>query len=197
MIGPFCQTEEASMAWIRVIGEDEADDELRAAFERVKGKRGKLSNIMAVHSLRPEAMTAHMDLYLATMFSRSDLSREEREMIAVVVSTSNRCPYCIRHHAEALGHYWRDPERLARFVEDREAVDVGPKMTVALEYAQKLTETPENVIEEDIESLRTAGFSDEDILSIALIVAYFNFVNRIVLGLGVEATEDEISGYQV
>ncbi len=185
------------MAWIRVVSEDEAGPELRRAHEKVVGRRGKLSNIMAVHSLRPEAMSAHMDLYMATMFARFGLSREEREMIAVVVSAVNRCPYCIRHHAEALGHYWRDPERLDRFVEDARAADVGPRMAAALTYARRLTESPNDVSEEDIASLRAEGFTDEDILSIALIVAYFNFVNRIALGLGVDVSSDEVSGYEV
>jgi len=184
------------MAWIRVVGEEEAGEELRTALEAVRGKRGKLSNIMAVHSLRPDAMTAHVDLYMATMFGASGLTREERETIALVVSGANHCPYCIQHHAEALKHYWRDEERIARLIDDHRSADVSPKMLAILDYAVELTERPYAVEEADVERLRREGLSDEEILSVNLIVSYFNFVNRIVLGLGIAASEEEISGYK-
>ncbi|MDQ3522084.1 MAG: carboxymuconolactone decarboxylase family protein, partial [Gemmatimonadota bacterium] len=63
-------------------------------------------------SLHPAAMQAHMDLYMAVMFQRSGISREERELIAVVVSAANRCAYCVSHHAAALNAYWKDQERV-------------------------------------------------------------------------------------
>jgi len=184
------------MAWIRVIGEDEADGELRAALDAVVGSRGKLSNILAVHSLHPKAMTAHMDLYTAIMFGPSGLSREEREMIAVVVSGIDRCPYCVRHHAAALNQYWKDEERIAQFVHDHRAVDLTPKMRAILDYTVCLTERPYAIEEADIARLREVGMSDEEILSVNLIVGYFSFVNRIALGLGVEFTEEEVNGYK-
>ena len=89
------------MAWIRVVDEGEADDELQTIYQQVKGSRGRISNILSAHSLNPPALQAHMDLYMAIMFGPSGLSREEREMIAVVVSSANQCPYCIEHHAAA------------------------------------------------------------------------------------------------
>ncbi len=184
------------MAWIRVVGEDEAGDELRAALDAVVGSRGKLSNILAVHSLHPKAMTAHMDLYMAIMFGPSGLTREEREMVAVVVSAADQCPYCILHHGTALNHYWKDEERVARFIDDPRSVDVSPKMRVILDYAVQLTERPSGIEEAEIVRLRDEGLTDEEILSLNLIVSYFNFVNRIALGLGVEFSEDEVGGYK-
>jgi len=184
------------MAWIRMINEQEADTELAAVYDQVKGSRGKLSNIMAVHSLLPQTMQAHMDLYLTVMFDASGLSREEREMIAVVVSTANRCPYCINHHAQALRHYWNDEERLIAFVADYASADVSPRMQAVLDYAYRLTKAPNEVLETHVERLREHGLGDPDILSVNLIISYFNFVNRIALGLGVEFSADEIRGYQ-
>jgi len=66
-----------------------------------------------------------------------------------------------------------------------------------LEYAVKLTKTPERINQKDVDVLRKLSFSDEDILNINLIVGYFNFVNRIALGLGVESTPEEARGYKV
>ena len=127
------------MSWIRSIEETEAEEELAGVYERIRRERGKLSNIMRVQSLHPSAMEAHMDLYMAIMFGRSGLSREEREMIAVVVSAANGCEHCIRHHVAALDAYWRDDSRVNRFAADFRTSDLPERMRAVLEYADLLT----------------------------------------------------------
>ena len=184
------------MSWVSVIDENEATDGLKEIYEEIRKKRGKISNIMKVHSLNPDAMKKHMDLYLTLMFGRSGLSREEREMIAVVVSKTNYCDYCINHHAEALGFYWKDDKKLQRFLDDFRSVELNNRQRSMLEYVFKLTKTPNELNKTDVDILRDSGFSDEDILNINLICSYFNFVKRIVLGLGVEFSEKEITGYK-
>jgi uncharacterized peroxidase-related enzyme len=185
-----------AMSWIRTIEEAEAGEELAGVYERIRKERGKLSNIMRVQSLHPRAMAAHMDLYMAIMFGRSGLSREEREMIAVVVSAANQCEYCIRHHAAALNAYWRDEARLERFAADFRSEDLSLRMRAVLEYADLLTRSPSAVAEEHIQAMREQGMEDEEVLAANLIVAYFNFVNRIAEGLGVEVTPEEVGGYK-
>lgn len=81
------------MSWIKTVGEEEADDALRRAYEEVGAARGPVANVLKVHSLRPRVMTAHLALYRELMFGRSELTRAEREMIAVAVSAANRCHY--------------------------------------------------------------------------------------------------------
>ncbi len=81
------------MSWIRVIEEVEADEALRRAYEEVGAARGEVANILKVHSLRPQVMMAHLALYRELMFGRSELTRAEREMIAVSVSVVNHCHY--------------------------------------------------------------------------------------------------------
>jgi uncharacterized peroxidase-related enzyme len=81
------------MAWIKIIDQAEADGSLRASYDEVGASRGRVSNILKIHSLHPEAMTAHLRLYGELMFGRSDLSRTEREIIAVAVSAANNCRY--------------------------------------------------------------------------------------------------------
>lgn len=183
------------MAWIRVVDENEAGDALRNVYARVKGSRGKVANILAVHSLHPPALQAHMDLYMAIMFGSSGLTREEREMIAVVVSSADQCPYCIQHHATALRHYWKDDAKLAALIDDYRLVELSPKMRAILDYAEKLTTSPHAMTEADVAGLRDVELEDEEILTINLIASYFNFVNRIALGLGVAFTMDELEGY--
>lgn len=81
------------MAWIKVVDESEADGALRESYEKVGAARGRLANILKVHSVHPEAMTAHLNLYRELMFGHSELTRKEREMIAVAVSVVNHCHY--------------------------------------------------------------------------------------------------------
>lgn len=184
------------MAWIRSIEEEEATGRVRELYRKIVLQRGKLSNIMKVHSLHPEAMDAHLNLYRAIVLSSGSLTREEREAIAVVVSGANGCPYCLRHHGEALLHYWKDEEKVRQLAEDRSSLDLPFRLQAILDYAEKVTARPQEMQEEDVERLRSAGLEDGDILTVNLVASYFNFVNRIALGLGVEWTEEEVSGYR-
>ncbi len=184
------------MSWIEVIDEEKSIGELEKIYSRIKEKRGKISNIMRIHSLHPEAMEKHLELYETLMFGRSNLLREEREFIGVIVSTLNKCEYCINHHVEALNHYWRDIDKINRFIEAFESIGLSRRYMGILDYVSKLTINPKSIEKEDIDKLREIGFSDREILDINLIASYFNFVNRITLGLGVSFSEDEIKGYK-
>ena len=95
-----------------------------------------------------------------------------------------------------MNHSWKDEEKLTRFTEDYQSIDLPPKMEAALDYASKLTTTPYAMTETDVERLRKNNLADEDILTVNLIASYFNFVNRIALGLGVAFTPDEVEGYE-
>lgn len=81
------------MAWIKVIDEEQAEGPLREAYDGVSNARGGVANILKIHSLHPKVMTAHLALYRELMFGRSELTRAEREMIAVSVSVANHCHY--------------------------------------------------------------------------------------------------------
>ena len=184
------------MPWIKEIDVNDAEGKLKEYYEELVKNRGKVSNILKIQSLNPDSMKEHLDLYMSIMFSKSGLKRDEREMIAVVVSSLNVCEYCINHHAEALNHYWKDDEKIQKLIKDFRHLDLSGKQKTMLEYSEKLTLTPSEVNEEDISNLREVGFTDENILNINLIVSYFNFVNRIALGLGVEFNEEEMKGYK-
>jgi uncharacterized peroxidase-related enzyme len=184
------------MSWIQTIGESDAREPLKQAYGAIKGTRGKVANIMKIQSLNPHSMKNHMDLYLTLMFGPSGLKRDERELIAVVVSASNDCHYCVNHHAEALNHYWKNMEKIKNVIQDFRSIHLPERVLKMLEYVVKLTKTPNAMEQSDIATLRTSGFSDEDILNINLIASYFNFVNRTALGLGVEFNAHEMRGYK-
>ncbi len=184
------------MPYIRVISEEKAEGELKTIYNEIIKGRGKLSNIMKIHSLYPDSMVKHMDLYKTLMFAKSGLSRELKETIAVVVSRANDCEYCINHHAEALLFYWKDPGKIKLIKEDFRKIEFEEKSLSVLRYADKLTREPHKISATDVDNLKDHGWTDDEILLINMIVSYFNFVNRIALGLGVEFSEEEMTGYK-
>jgi uncharacterized peroxidase-related enzyme len=184
------------MSWIEEVEVSEAEGKLAASYAALITQRGKVSNILKVHSLNPDAMGNHLDLYMTIMFGKSGLSRAEREAIAVVVSASNDCEYCVNHHAEALRRYIKDEEVVSLLMSADGLETLQPRLSNIVRHAEKLTNAPGAMTEIDLGELRAEGLSDGDILDMTLIVAYFNFVNRIALGLGVAFSDDEMSGYR-
>jgi len=184
------------MSWIDEVDVEDADGTLEAIYAELIEKRGKVSNILKVHSLNPEAMESHLDLYMTVMFGKSGLSRAEREAIAVVVSATNDCAYCVNHHTEALRRYIKDDETLDMLMTADGLETLQPRLSNIVRHAEKLTSAPSAMTEIDLGELRAVGLSDRDILDLSLIVAYFNFVNRIALGLGVAYSAEEMSGYK-
>jgi uncharacterized peroxidase-related enzyme len=183
------------MSWIEEIEVDDADGELAEMYAELVKERGKISNILKVHSLNHKAMANHLDLYMTLMFGRSGLDRMEREAIGVVVSAANDCEYCVNHHAESLKHYLDDEETLELLSSADGLETLEPRLSNIVRYAEKLTSAPGAMTESDLGELRAVGLSDRDILDLTLITGYFNFVNRIALGLGVDFSAEEMSGY--
>jgi len=185
------------MARIKVIKYEEASGRLKEIYDDLIDKRGDLAEVHKIQSLRPESIVKHIDLYLEIMFSKSELSRAEREMIAVIVSVCNNCEYCQIHHAEALNHYWKDEQKVALLRTDYRQVELAEKMLRLCEFAESLTLNLSLSKEIDpTEQLRKAGHSDNAILDATLVVSYFNFVNRIVLCLDVDLEQDSGTGYK-
>jgi alkylhydroperoxidase family enzyme len=81
------------MSWIRIVAPEGSTGALREAYDKVGSARGTVANILGIHSVAPAVMTGHLDLYREIMFSRSELSRAERELVATAVSSANACHY--------------------------------------------------------------------------------------------------------
>ena len=184
------------MSWIEEIEITEADGRLAEIYAQLIEKRGKVANILKVQSLNADAMANHLDLYMTIMFGKSGLSRAEREAVAVVVSATNECPYCVNHHAEALRRYIKDDEIITMLMEADGLETLEPRLSNIVRHAEKLTSAPGAMTEIDLGELRAVDLSEKDILDLTQVVAYFNFVNRMALGLGVEFNAEELSGYK-
>ena len=184
------------MSWIKVISFEEATGKLKRLYSKVTGPNNNVDNIMMVHGLRPHTMTGHMALYKNVLHnSNNTLPKWFLETIGVYVSLLNDCDYCINHHFEGLKRLIDDDEKSNQIKSDLEngnAPFIEEKYNVALQYSKKLTLTASVVIEEDIFALRKNGLTDGEVLEINQVVAYFNYANRTVLGLGVSTKGDII-----
>ena len=177
------------MAWIRVINEDEAQGELKTLYDVYKAPWGGVDNILKIHSLHPKSMKAHMDLYRLLMYGSSPLIRTQREMIASAVSVANDCRYCVNHHGDALYRLTKNKQFVQKVRREFKHAGLSEPEKVMLDFAVELTLEPQTDYEKKIHGLREKGFTDEAILHIVLITAYFNFVNRIAQALGVDIEE--------
>ena len=186
------------MSHIRTIPYADSTGKLRRLYDRVKGPGDNVDNIMLAHSLRPHSMEGHMVLYKNVLHhSANTTPKWFLETLGVWVSALNGCDYCVDHHFAGLRRLLGDDEK-ARAI--RAAIDAGdvpaaplePKHKTAMFYAQVLTEDPSDIDEPMIAGLRAASFDDGEILEINQVVAYFNYANRTVLGLGCTTEGDDI-----
>lgn len=184
------------MSRIKVIQPEEAEGRLQEIYGEIAQKRGQLAEVHKIQSLRPESIVKHMDLYMEIMFSKSELSRAEREMMAVVTSISNQCFYCQIHHAQALNNYWKDEVKIKKFRQNYFQAELNAKEILLCQFAENLTLKPDDFKKSEMmDKLKVAGLSDAAILDATLVVSYFNFVNRIVLALDVSLENNEGMGY--
>lgn len=184
------------MPYIKVIEHEESTGELKGIYDYLIGTRGKLADVHKIQSLNPPTVLSHMNLYKDIMFGQSPLKRYQREMIGVVVSSFNQCEYCIRHHREALNHYWKDPKRIDLLTKKIDDSLLSAPDKALCDFARETTLNPQKSTQAHINILRHVGFDDRAILDATLVTSYFNFVNRIVLTLGLEINESEITGYR-
>ena len=183
------------MAKIEVVQPHEAEGQLKEIYDNIISSRGKIAEVHKIQRLNPHSIINHMELYQTIMFGQSPLKRVQREMLGVVVSKANNCEYCQIHHAEAVNHYWKDEERTNSLRANFKDAQLSGVDELMCSYAEELTKTPGTDTEQKyFEPLRNMGVSDREILDATLVISYFNFVNRIVLSLGVDV-EENAGGY--
>lgn len=154
------------------------DDDLKVIWAKCVEKLGFVPNVFNTYSLRPQRLRNFMAMYNEIMLSKSSLSRLEREMVAVVVSSANRCYYCLVAHGAAVRALSGDPELGEMMALNYRVAKLDARQRAMLDFAWKLTTTPHLVDDADRDGLRVAGFGNEDIFDLAETVAFFNLSNR-------------------
>jgi len=161
------------------------DEDLRELFALCREKLGIVPNVLRAYSLRPQKLRNFVAMYNELMQAPSGLSKLEREMVAVVVSSANRCYYCLVAHGQAVRRLSGDPELGEMLVMNYRIAPLDPRQRTMLDFAWKLTTSPATIGEPERAGLRQAGFADEEIFDLAETVAFFNMSNRMASGLDI------------
>ena len=182
-----------------MIKDSDSGPELKNLLDEARTPHGTVDNVMRVHSLRPNTMKGHMVLYRSCLHdSANTIPQWFQETISSYVSILNNCQYSLANHWANAKHLINDKDKSAKIIEvlkerKPESYFDGQELAL-LNYAEKLTLSPSDMIEADVINLKKLGIDDGQILEANQIICYFNYVNRSINGLGV-TTEGDTVGY--
>ena len=148
-------------------------------FDICQEKLGMIPNVLQAYAFDIDKLNAFTAMYNDLMLADSGLSKLEREMIAVVVSSINKCFYCLTAHGAAVRDLSGDPKLGEMLVMNWRVADLEHRHRAMLAFAEKMTKSSAEIAEYDREALRDAGFSDRDIWDIANVTGFFNMTNRV------------------
>jgi uncharacterized peroxidase-related enzyme len=152
---------------------------LQAYFDKCLDKLGFVPNVLQAYAFDAAKLQTFVDFYNDLMLAPSGLSKLEREMIAVAVSSQNHCYYCLVAHGAAVRALSGDPVLGELMAMNYRAARLSKRHRAMLDFAVKMTKESWKIEEEDRDALRRAGFSDRDIWDIAAVAGFYNMTNRV------------------
>lgn len=164
--------------------------QVAAYFAKCEEKIGFVPNVLRAYTVDMAKFDAFSLFYNDLMLAPSGLSKLEREMISVVVSSENKCFYCLTAHGEAVRRLSGDPKLGEMLVMNYRAADLPARQRAMLDFAVKLTNEPWAVEEHDRAKLREAGFSDRDIWDIGATASFFNMTNRMASAVDMRPNDE-------
>ena len=169
------------VARIALPDRQELEEDIEKYLALCEEKLGMVPNVLTSYTAKPKKFRTFTRFYNELMLGEDDceLSTLEREMIAVVVSSANRCYYCLIAHGQAVRELSGDPQLGEMMVTNYRVAELSGRHRAMLDFAWKLTKTPHDMGEDDRQALRDAGFSDGDIFDISDVAAFFNYTNRV------------------
>jgi len=169
---------------------DPLPDHIAKYFNLCDDKLGYVPNVLRAYAFDETKFDAFSAMYNDLMLSDSGLSKLEREMIAVVVSSINKCFYCLTAHGQAVRALSGDPKLGEMLVMNWRVADLDTRQTAMLTFAEKTTKASAEVTEDDRTALRTVGFTDRDIWDIASVTGFFNMTNRMASATDMRPNDD-------
>lgn len=158
---------------------DPLPPETQKYFDICTDKLGMVPNVLKAHAFDIDKLNAFSAMYNDLMLAESGLSKLDREMIAVVVSSINKCFYCLVAHGAAVRQLSGDPQLGEMLVMNYRVAPLEDRQRAMLDFAAKVTTASAEVSETDRQKLRDVGFSDRDIWDIANVTGFFNMSNRV------------------
>ncbi|WP_299139025.1 peroxidase-related enzyme [uncultured Tateyamaria sp.] len=148
-------------------------------FDICQDRLGMVPNVLKAHAFDIDKLNAFTGLYNDLMLADSGLTKLEREMVAVVVSATNRCHYCLTAHGAAVRQLSGDPALGEALVMNWRVANVTPRQRAMLAFAERVTLASAQIEEPDRQALRDVGLSDRDIWDLINVAAFFNMSNRV------------------
>lgn len=173
--------------WIRTVPVAEATGRLAEAYAWQSRTLGAPTTFTRLGSLDPEIVHARLVLYKASENSPSAITPLQRALLGYVTSWLNRTPHCVSQIDIKLHEVGADAEFVAALQEGRYD-DLPPVEAALARYAHRLTLTPGDIVEADLQALRAVGLGDQEILDANNMVAHLNYTNRVANGLGLRDT---------
>jgi len=169
------------IAKIALPDRESLEEDVRKYLDLCEEKLGMIPNVLMSYTAKPKKFNTFTRFYNQLMLDENDcnLSKLEREMIAVVTSSANRCYYCLIAHGQAVRELSGDPQLGEMMVTNYRVAELSERQRAMLDFAWKLTKTPHDIGEGDRQALRDVGFSDGDIFDISDVSAFFNYTNRV------------------
>ncbi|WP_267139545.1 peroxidase-related enzyme [Anianabacter salinae] len=158
-------------------------------FQVCEDKLGMVPNVLKAYAFDIDKLNAFTAMYNDLMLGQSALTKLEREMIAVAVSSENRCWYCQVTHGAAVRALSGDPVLGERMVMNYRTADLTPRQRAMLDFSVKLTKASATIEEPDRQALRDQGFTDRDIFDIASVAAFFNMTNRVASAIDMQPND--------
>ncbi|WP_175733951.1 peroxidase-related enzyme [Burkholderia ambifaria] len=169
----------ASVSRFPVPALDDLPDDIRARIAAVQEKSGFIPNVFLTLAHRPDEFRAFMAYHDALMDKPGNLTKAEREMIVVATSAVNQCQYCVIAHGAILRIRAKDPLIADQVASNYRKADITVRQKAMLDFAMKVSQTAHRVGEADFDTLKSHGFTDEDVWDIAAISAFFGMSNRL------------------
>ena len=171
-------------------GTKDGEDQVKNYLEIVQQKLGFIPNVLAAFAKFPKQFEGFTKLYNSLMLGESGLTKLEREMIAVTVSSENHCFYCLVAHGSAVRELSNDPQLGERIAANFRSAELPEKQLELLNFTKKLTRDPSEISESDRTKLREVGYTDRDIWDISAIIGLFNMTNRLASATEMEPNDN-------
>ena len=171
-------------------GEKDGEDQVENYLNIVNEKIGFIPNVLAAFAKFPKQFEGFTKLYNSLMLGESGLTKLEREMIAVTVSSENHCFYCLVAHGSAVRELSNDPQLGERIAANFRSAELPEKQLELLNFTKKLTRDPSEISERDRTKLREVGYTDRDIWDISAIIGLFNMTNRLASATEMEPNDN-------
>ena len=167
-------------------GDEQAENYLKIVIEKIRF----ITNVFSTFATFPKQFEGFTKLYNALMLGESGLTKLEREMIAVTVSSENHCFYCLVAHGAAVRELANDPQLGERLAANFRSWELPKKQETLLNFSKKLTRDPSEITEKDRSDLRKTDYTDRDIWDISAIIGLFNMTNRLALATEMEPNDN-------